>query len=220
MSRHSKSPWVLVAVALACAPEPSTHNDDWLARVAIQLSTVEPGPSQQDLQALSDVIGSRRIVALGEIVHRAHEPLAFRNRLFQFLVETMGFRVIALETDLAQSQVLQDYVSGLDVDLDVVAPDVISWNFHLFGENAELHRPEFRGLLFRHLLEQAIQVEPVTYRSLVVNPPPSGRNPSRPPARAGWGPPRSASHRSPDHGVTTTGRGLPHSNGHPPYLFV
>jgi transposase-like protein len=29
---------------------------------------------------------------------------------------------------------------------------------------------EFRGLLFRRLLEQAVQVEPVSYRSLVVNP--------------------------------------------------
>jgi transposase-like protein len=31
-------------------------------------------------------------------------------------------------------------------------------------------RSEFRGLLFRRLLEQAVQVPPVTYRSLVVNP--------------------------------------------------
>jgi len=31
-------------------------------------------------------------------------------------------------------------------------------------------RSEFRGLLFRRLLEQALQVEPVSYRSLVVNP--------------------------------------------------
>ena len=30
-------------------------------------------------------------------------------------------------------------------------------------------RSEFRGLLFRRLLEQAVQVGPVSYRSLVVN---------------------------------------------------
>ena len=33
-------------------------------------------------------------------------------------------------------------------------------------------RSEFRGLLFRRLLEQALQVEPLSYRSLVVNPVP------------------------------------------------
>jgi hypothetical protein len=31
-------------------------------------------------------------------------------------------------------------------------------------------RAEFRGLLFRRLLEQAVSVGPATYRSLVVNP--------------------------------------------------
>jgi transposase-like protein len=43
-------------------------------------------------------------------------------------------------------------------------------------------RSEFRGLLFRRLLEQAVQVDPVTYRSLIVNPSPKRRKP-RPPAR-------------------------------------
>lgn len=41
-------------------------------------------------------------------------------------------------------------------------------------------RAEFRGLLFRRLLEQAVRVGPVTYRSLVVNPSARGRKP-RPP---------------------------------------
>ena len=41
-------------------------------------------------------------------------------------------------------------------------------------------RSEFRGLLFWRLLEQAVQVGPVTYRSLVVNPSPKGKKPKPP----------------------------------------
>jgi len=41
-------------------------------------------------------------------------------------------------------------------------------------------RSEFRGLLFRRLLEQALQVEPVSYRSLVVNPAPKLTKPQPP----------------------------------------
>jgi transposase-like protein len=41
-------------------------------------------------------------------------------------------------------------------------------------------RSEFRGLLFRRLLEQAVQVGPVTYRSLVVNPAPKRKKPEPP----------------------------------------
>lgn len=40
-----------------------------------------------------------------------------------------------------------------------------------------------RGLLFRRLLEQAVDVGPVTYRSLVVNPTPKRTRPSPPPTR-------------------------------------
>lgn len=42
-------------------------------------------------------------------------------------------------------------------------------------------RSAFRGLLFRRLLEQAVQAGPVTYRSLVANPSPKRTTP-RPPA--------------------------------------
>ena len=41
-------------------------------------------------------------------------------------------------------------------------------------------RSEFRGLLFRRLLEQAVQVGPVTYRSLVINPTPKREKPQPP----------------------------------------
>lgn len=44
-------------------------------------------------------------------------------------------------------------------------------------------RSEFRGLLFRRLLEQAVQVGPVTYRSLVVNPSPKRTKPQPPSTR-------------------------------------
>jgi transposase-like protein len=42
-------------------------------------------------------------------------------------------------------------------------------------------RSEFRGLLFRRLLEQAVRVGPISYRSLVVNPTPKRNKPQPPP---------------------------------------
>jgi transposase-like protein len=58
-------------------------------------------------------------------------------------------------------------------------------------------KSEFRGLLFRRLLEQAVQVEPVSYRSLVTNPAPKSKPPlppggSRARARSLARPPSSA----------------------------
>ena len=73
----------------------------------------------------------------------------------------------------------------------------------------------FRGLLFRRLLEQAVQTSPMTYRSLVANPVPKSVPPRPPPAH----------HVSPTSlAVTSSARPwrdhnrywLPHSDGHPP----
>lgn len=37
---------------------------------------------------IPDLVGSARIVALGEPAHGAHEPLAFRNQLFAYTMRT------------------------------------------------------------------------------------------------------------------------------------
>jgi ISXO2-like transposase domain len=42
-----------------------------------------------------------------------------------------------------------------------------------------------RGLLFYRLLEQAVAADPITYRSLVVNPTPTGRRSPLPPRPGG-----------------------------------
>ena len=61
-------------------------------------------------------------------------------------------------------------------------------------------RSEFRGLLFRRLLEPAVQVDPVTYRSLVVNP----SDEAPPPCQAPRGAPFARHHvTSSTHGANS-----------------
>ena len=109
----------------------------WLSDAVVPLvSADEEGVDR--LRPLEDLIGSARVVALGEIVHRAHEPLAVRNQLFRFLVEELGFTSIALETGLAEAMVLRDFVRGEDLDLDTVVRRSFSWNFEKFRENRDL----------------------------------------------------------------------------------
>ncbi|MGZ6639725.1 MAG: IS1595 family transposase [Solirubrobacteraceae bacterium] len=67
-----------------------------------------------------------------------------------------------------------------------------------------------RGLLFYRLLEQAVAADPITYRSLVVNPTPTGRR-SPPPSRPGRVAHVPAVHRPWRENAAATG--LPDSNG-------
>ena len=89
---------VLAACSAEESPAPLAGSEDWLLTSAVPIRSLEAGVGHADLMPLKSMIGSSRIVAMGEIVHRAHELLTFRNRLFQFLVEEMDFRVIAMET--------------------------------------------------------------------------------------------------------------------------
>lgn len=64
-----------------------------------------------------------------------------------------------------------------------VAGDHLQAYLDEFAFRFNRRRSEFRGLLFRRLLEQAVQVGPVTYQSLVVNPSPKRTKPRPPRAR-------------------------------------
>jgi len=75
----------------------------WAATHAVPLTTVESASNDSDLLPLESAIGTARVVALGEPMHGAREPLAFRNRLIRFLVERMGFTAIALESGFTES---------------------------------------------------------------------------------------------------------------------
>jgi erythromycin esterase len=109
----------------------------WVKSNAIPISTVEPDNDNSDLQPLKSIIGTRRLVAYGEPTHGAHEPLAFRNRLFKYLVEEMDFNGIAIETGLSSSRLANDFVLGKPVNIDL-ALKAFTYTFGTFDENKNL----------------------------------------------------------------------------------
>jgi erythromycin esterase len=91
-----------------------------------------------DLAPLKQMIGSARIVALSEAVHAGAEPLLFRNRLLEFLVEEMGFTAIAIESGFTEGQMVYDYVLGGPGDIKSVTKMGLSWTFGNFPQNEAL----------------------------------------------------------------------------------
>ena len=91
-----------------------------------------------DYRVIAASLGTARVLALGEPVHGAHEPLALRNCLFRYLVEEQGFTAIALEAGLNESRRLHDYVAGGAGDVHEVARSGFTWGFWRYPENIEL----------------------------------------------------------------------------------
>jgi erythromycin esterase len=110
----------------------------WANEAAHPVSDTGIDASAASLYPLKELIGNARIVGLSEAVHAGTEPLAFRNTLFRFLVEEMGFAAIALESGLVESRVLNDYVTGSEGLLDHAVEQGFSFGFHDFQQNADL----------------------------------------------------------------------------------
>jgi erythromycin esterase len=69
-----------------------------------------------DLEALRGVVGDAAIVAFGETTRAATEIDRYRLRAFQFLVEELGFRALAINDDAIVAERLDDLVRGADDD--------------------------------------------------------------------------------------------------------
>jgi erythromycin esterase len=110
----------------------------WATAHALPVTTVDSAGNDSDLLPLESVIGAARVVALGEPAHGVHEPLAFRNRLFRFLVERMGFTAIALESGFTESISARSFIEGGEGDAETAARTGLSSGFSRYLENREL----------------------------------------------------------------------------------
>lgn len=124
----------LLSISLVASGDEDAFSN-WAAAHAVPLTTVEPGDDFRDLLPLKSAIGNATIVALGEPMHGAHEPLAFRNRLFRFLVEHMNFTAVALESGFTESARVVEFIDGRSRD----AKSLVSTSaVPPYAENAEL----------------------------------------------------------------------------------
>ncbi len=134
----------LLAISLGAHPFAASAQqggesfERWAAAHALPIQTVEPGSDAADLRRLSPLIGAARVVAFGEPAHGVHEPLAFRNRLFRYLVEELGFTAIVLESGLPESRPIDHFVAGAPGDAGQIVRGNL--NFGEFRENEDLVR--------------------------------------------------------------------------------
>jgi len=95
------------------APSPTDEDLAWLRRHASPLHSVSPAsPDDLDLTRFRDVVGSARIVALGESTHGTSEFFVVKHRLLEYLVCELGFTVFAIEANQLAVERINRYVQG------------------------------------------------------------------------------------------------------------
>lgn len=89
----------------------------WVTEQALTTDTIDPAAPLDDLEPLRELIGSARVVAIGESAHDVHEFHLVRHRLLRFLVERCGFTVYAFEAPFVASEAVDTWTRGGPGDL-------------------------------------------------------------------------------------------------------
>jgi erythromycin esterase len=110
----------------------------WARGALKPIASAAPIASTADLAPLKAMIGNATVVTISEAVHGGAEPLEFRNRLFQFLVQEMGFTAIAIESGISESRQVHDYVRGGPGELKDALARGITWTMDKLPQNAAL----------------------------------------------------------------------------------
>ena len=100
---------------------------DWIRENAIPLKTVEAGHGFEDLRPLKKIVGSARVVALGEATHGTREFFQLKHRMLEFLAAEMGFTVFGIEASMPEGFDVNDYVLGGDGDPDKALAGLNLW---------------------------------------------------------------------------------------------
>lgn len=81
-----------------------------LKKYSYPLRTYEPDNGDtKDLKPLDKLIGSSKVVALGEVTHGSSEIFKMKNRIIQYLAVNKGFDMFSMEANMPESYKLNDY---------------------------------------------------------------------------------------------------------------
>lgn len=78
------------------------------------------------------------IIGVSEGEHGMNEGMNFRNSYIKYLVRKNRVQVVAIESGIVESRLINDYINGADLNIDTVLTYGISYTFGQFEQNKEL----------------------------------------------------------------------------------
>jgi erythromycin esterase len=108
--------YLLLLLLLSICSEAFAQNKSIFSQFYI-LKTVEPNSGFTDLEeSFGEIADSVSIIGLGESTHGSHEIFKIKHRLLEYLIIKKGFKNLAIEHDFTFSEIMNDYIQGMNVD--------------------------------------------------------------------------------------------------------
>ncbi len=128
---------ILVLVSLLFSCEESVQSSEKDVTLVVLPSDLNNIPDSS-FHHLDSWLKGAEIIGISEAEHGMMEAMDFRNAYIKHLVETNKVQVLAFESGLIESRIVNDYIHGADLDLDTVLYHGISYTFGQFKQTKEL----------------------------------------------------------------------------------
>ena len=125
----------------------------------LPLNTTEAGNGYEDLDKLQVILKDKKVVAMGEATHGTKEFFQMKDRMFEFLVEKMGYRLFAIEGEFGSAQDVNNYIlNGIGNANDAVKSmgfwtwsteevvNMIEWMRNYNKDQAHISKVKFYGI--------------------------------------------------------------------------
>ena len=99
----------------------------WLNDQAIPLVSIDPDSPSTDLEPIKELIGSARIVGMGEATHGSKEFTQARHKILRFLIEKIGFNGLILETPVEEAKRIDKYIKTGEGDARSIQNQMSYW---------------------------------------------------------------------------------------------
>ena len=112
------------------AQEPAPDEINWVKEHAVVFNTAEAGSGFDDLKPLKELIGTARIVAVGEGTHGTREFFQMKHRLVEFLASEMGFTIFSIEANMPEAYRVNDFVLTGEGDPKKLISGMYFWTWN------------------------------------------------------------------------------------------
>lgn len=122
----------------SCSLESQDHSKEGTQTDLVVLGDDLTSIPDSLFKPLDNWLSEYKIIGFAEGDHGMNESLDFRNSYIKHLVKTNQIRVLAFESGLIESKMVNDYINGLDLNLDSVLNNGMTYTFGQFEQSKEL----------------------------------------------------------------------------------
>lgn len=96
-------------------PEISTTAIQQLDKISLNLFS--SGDKQESFTKIGSLLKNKRIIGLGESIHGSGEIQLLKIDLLKYLIQNEGFEAIAMETSMAEAELINEYIHSKGRDI-------------------------------------------------------------------------------------------------------